>query len=55
MYLGCILFQTLSVEFIHDKEGKDQIKQYMTEQGYEVIKEVTDPNWLANDFIFNKI
>lgn len=47
--------QTLSVEFIHDEEGKDQIREYMTLQGYEVVKEVTDPNWLANDFIFNKI
>ena len=26
----------------------------MAEKGYEVVKEVTDPNWLANDFIFNK-
>ncbi|KZS05828.1 Uncharacterized protein APZ42_030805 [Daphnia magna] len=50
-----VRIQTLSVEFIHDKEGKDQIKEYMTQQGYEVVKEVTDPNWLANDFIFNKI
>ena len=48
-------FQTLSVEFIHDKEGKDQIKEFMSNLGYEVVKEVTDPNWLANDFIFNKI
>lgn len=47
--------QTLSVEFIHDKEGKDQIKEFMSNLGYEVVKEVTDPNWLANDFIFNKI
>ncbi|XP_046439861.1 protein Star-like [Daphnia pulex] len=50
-----VRIQTLSVEFIHDKEGKDQIREYMTLQGYEVVKEVTDPNWLANDFIFNKI
>lgn len=47
--------QTLSVEFIHDEEGKDQIREYMMNQGYEVVKEVTDPNWLANDFIFNKV
>jgi len=46
--------QTLSVEFIHGKEGKEKIREFMAEKGYEVVKEVTDPNWLANDFIFNK-
>lgn len=46
--------QTLSVEFIHGKEGKEKIREYMADQGYEVVEEVTDPNWLANDFIFNK-
>lgn len=46
--------KTLSVEFIHGKEGKEEIKLYMEKQGYRVFKEVTDPNWLANDFIFYK-
>ena len=54
-YISLNLKQTLSVEFIHGKEGKEQIRQYMESQGYEVVKEVTDPNWLANDFIFNKL
>jgi len=46
--------QTLSVEFIHGKEGKEKIREFMAEKGYDVVEEVTDPNWLANDFIFNK-
>jgi len=46
--------RTLSVEFIHDAEGKDEIEKFMTSQGYMVLAEVTHPNWLANDFIFVK-
>ncbi|CAG7837303.1 unnamed protein product, partial [Allacma fusca] len=46
--------KTLSVEFIHDAEGKVAIKDFMTGQGYLVHSEVTHPNWLANDFIFVK-
>lgn len=45
---------TLSVEFIHDIEGKVAIREYMTSKGYFVLTEVTHPNWLANDFIFVK-
>ncbi|XP_047475703.1 protein Star-like isoform X3 [Penaeus chinensis] len=45
---------TLSVEFIHDKEGKDAIKWYMEGNGYKVYSEVTHPGSLANDFIFVK-
>lgn len=45
---------TLSVEFIHDVDGKVAIKEYMTGKGYFVLTEVTHPNWLANDFIFVK-
>lgn len=48
------LFQTLSVEFIHDPEGKDAIEEYMKSKGYFVHSEVRHPNWLANDFIFVK-
>jgi hypothetical protein len=44
----------LSVEFIHDKEGKEEIRNFMAHQGYEVVTEVTHPMWLANDFIFAK-
>lgn len=45
---------TLSVEFIHDVDGKVAIRDFMTEKGYFVLTEVTHPNWLANDFIFVK-
>ncbi|XP_076050463.1 protein Star-like [Oratosquilla oratoria] len=46
--------QTLSVEFIHGKEGKDTLKEYMATKGYSVYSEVTNPHYLANDFIFVK-
>ncbi|XP_076065895.1 protein Star-like isoform X2 [Oratosquilla oratoria] len=49
-----LLHQTLSVEFIHDHEGKEAIREYMTSKGYYVHSEVTHVNWLANDFIFVK-
>lgn len=45
---------TLSVEFIHDVDGKVAIRDFMKEKGYFVLTEVTHPNWLANDFIFVK-
>jgi len=46
--------QTLSVEFAHVDDGKDTLKEFMTSQGYNVVAEITHPNWLANDFIFVK-
>jgi len=46
--------KTLSVEFSHDVEGKEVILRYMTARGYIMYTEVTDPNNLANDFIFVK-
>ncbi|XP_071515318.1 protein Star-like [Panulirus ornatus] len=46
--------KTLSVEFIHDPEGKDAIQTYMMDKGYYVHSEVRHYNWLANDFIFVK-
>ncbi|ODM90323.1 hypothetical protein Ocin01_16360 [Orchesella cincta] len=45
---------SLSVEFIHDVEGKNAIKEHMVDNGYFVLTEVTHPNWLANDFMFVK-
>lgn len=47
-----LLLQTLSVEFIHDPEGKDAIEAYMDDKGYYVHSEVRHFDWLANDFIF---
>lgn len=44
--------KTLSVEFIHDPEGKDVIEEYMKNKGYYVHSEVRHFDWLANDFIF---
>lgn len=46
--------RTLSVEFIHGKDGKEVLRNYMENLGYVVDSEVTHPNWLANDFIFKK-
>jgi len=46
--------KVLSVEFIHDVEGKEAIRSYMEANDYFVQSEVTHPNWLANDFIFVK-
>uniref|UniRef100_A0A6A7FVM6 Protein Star n=1 Tax=Hirondellea gigas TaxID=1518452 RepID=A0A6A7FVM6_9CRUS len=46
--------KTLSVEYFHDAEGKVAIKQLLESKGYDVYMEVTDPNNLANDFIFVK-
>jgi len=51
---GYLDIRTLSVEFIHDKEGKGAIQDFMQGVGYDVLTEVTHPNWLANDFIFVK-
>ena len=45
---------TLSVEFIHDVEGKDAIETFMKEKGYRVETLVVNPDMLANDFIFVK-
>lgn len=39
---------------IHDKEGKEAIRQFMEKEGYFVKALVTHPNWWANDFIFVK-
>lgn len=47
--------QTLSVEFAHVPGGKDAIAEYMLSQDYVIDSEVTNPLWLANDFIFRKI
>lgn len=47
-------FQTLSVEFAHVDSGKGALKDFMESKGYTAVTEVTDPNWLANDFIFAK-
>lgn len=44
----------LSVEFIHDREGKQAVRRYMEKKGYTVFSEVTHPGGLANDFIFVK-
>ena len=46
--------QTLSVEFLHDTEGKSTIKEYMFSKGFVAYTEITHPNNLANDFIFVK-
>uniref|UniRef100_A0A8D8RJD1 Protein Star n=1 Tax=Cacopsylla melanoneura TaxID=428564 RepID=A0A8D8RJD1_9HEMI len=46
--------RTLSVEWTHVKEGKDEIRSFMEKKGYTVFSEVTNDQLLANDFIFVK-
>lgn len=46
--------RTLSVEWTHVKEGKDEIRTFMDKKGYTVFSEVTNDQLLANDFIFVK-
>ncbi len=45
--------QVLSVEYIHNVEGREGVRKYMRGQGFTVFGEVTDPvhGW-ANDWIF---
>lgn len=45
-------FQTLSVEFNHVKVGKEGLKKILEKKGYVLVGEVTNPQGLANDFIF---
>jgi hypothetical protein len=44
----------MSVEFVHVKEGKDALRKFVEQQGYECYSEVTHKDNLANDFIFVK-
>lgn len=46
--------QTLSVEFAHVKRGRDEILKFMEDKGYRLHATITHPDWLANDFIFEK-
>jgi hypothetical protein len=48
------MFQTMSVEYVHVKEGKNRLKEFVEGQGYELHSEVVHENNLANDFIFIK-
>lgn len=45
-------FQTLSVEYIHTIEGKNDLLAFMKEKGYQKVGEVHYPNNLANDYMF---
>jgi hypothetical protein len=44
----------MSVEFVHVKEGKMAVRQFVEQQGYVFHSEVTYEHNLANDFIFVK-
>ena len=50
--LSC--FQTLSVEYIHGKEPRADMPAFMKKQGYGIYTKVTNPQGLANDYIFVK-
>ncbi|KAF2367962.1 Methyltransferase FkbM [Trinorchestia longiramus] len=46
--------KTLSVEYLHDAEGKEAIRTLLLSNGYSVYTEVSAAYNLANDFIFVK-
>ncbi|KAA0188379.1 hypothetical protein HAZT_HAZT007281 [Hyalella azteca] len=46
--------KTLSVEYLHDVEGKAAIRKLLLANGYSVFTEVSAAFNLANDFIFVK-
>jgi len=48
------MLQTMSVEFVHVKEGKKAVRQFVEQQGYVFHSEVIHKDNLANDFIFVK-
>jgi len=44
--------QVLSIEYVHDKGGRETVKKFMQGKGYHVFGEVKDPRNWANDLIF---
>lgn len=48
------MLQTMSVEFVHVKEGKNALRKFVEQQGYVFHSEVVHEDNLANDFIFVK-
>jgi len=48
------MLQTMSVEFVHVKEGKKAVRKFVEQQGYVFHSEVVHKDNLANDFIFVK-
>ncbi|PNF23080.1 hypothetical protein B7P43_G09128 [Cryptotermes secundus] len=46
--------RTMSVEFVHVKEGKNVLRKFVERKGYVLHSEVIRENNLANDFIFVK-
>ncbi len=47
--------QVLTVEFLHDSEGSQAIKDFLAERGYAFVMKVTHERFLANDFVFIKV
>ena len=50
-----ISIKVLTVEFKHDKEGKDAIEQFMISKGYTVHSTITREDSFVNDFVFVKM
>jgi hypothetical protein len=48
------MLQTISVEYVHVKEGKDVLRKFVESRGYVLHSEVIHENNFANDFIFVK-
>ena len=48
-------FQTLTVEYVHVKEGKEAVKTFLEQRGYELKGEITLETHMAYDMIFAKL
>jgi hypothetical protein len=48
------MLQTMSVEFVHGKEGKETLRKFVEQQGYVLHNVVRHNHNHANDFIFVK-
>ena len=42
------------MEYIHGNESRETMRRFMEDKGYIVYAEVTNPQGLANDYIFAK-
>ena len=46
--------KVLTVEFVHTKEGKKNLEQFMNSKGYSSVMEVLHSGGLATDIVFVK-
>ena len=46
--------QVMTIEFVHLRQGKAALKEYVENLGYETVTEISRADRLANDFVFKK-